>query len=440
MFIRNLLKKHAPPFVKKIIQKLRAFSFNAKVIYYFILQSIVRPYKIKKLIKKDKIKVAFFLQDITIWKYDILYELLVQNKKYEAIIFVIPFINLNEQLQKTLLQNTFQQCLQRGYKVINSFDQTTHSWIDIKSIFNPDIIIFTNPHFSTLDKYYISNFKFRLNLYAQYAFHVSNLNKIQYNQLFHNLLWKQFCETKMHQKFAAENSFIGKFNTIYTGYPGTWKFITPDKTIPSPWKINNKSVIKIIWAPHHTIFPNDSGLAYSNFLQYAKDIKEFITHNKYIHIAFKPHPLLRNKLYMHPDWGVIKTNNYYEFWKNLENGQLEEGEYHNLFNFSDALIFDSGSFVAEYLYVNKPSIFCWRDDHIPERFNDFGKLALNIHQKAQNFDDIKKFIENVCQKIDPKITERKQFYYHWLIPPNNQSPSENIFDFLNKTFKITPTK
>jgi DivIVA domain-containing protein len=57
--------------------------------------------------------------------------------------------------------------------------------------------------------------------------------------------------------------------------------------------------------------------------------------------AFKPHPLLRDTLYQHPDWGKERTDAYYGRWESMPNTQLETGAYVELFKQSDyAAAFD----------------------------------------------------------------------------------------------------
>ena len=52
-----------------------------------------------------------------------------------------------------------------------------------------------------------------------------------------------------------------------------------------------------------------------------------------VQIAFKPHPLLKEKLIKL--WGAQATDDYYRKWDNLPNGQLETGDYVDLFKTSD---------------------------------------------------------------------------------------------------------
>jgi CDP-glycerol glycerophosphotransferase (TagB/SpsB family) len=189
------------------------------------------------------------------------------------------------------------------------------------------------------------------------------------------------------------------------------------------------SLKRIIWAPHHTIDFRE-GLGYSNFLRYHQIMLDIAENYKdKIQIAFKPHPLLKVKLSKHEEWGKQRTHNYYLTWENLDNGQLETDDYVDLFNTSDAMIFDSASFLAEYLYCGKPSLFTFSDSNTKDRFNEFGKLALEQHYHAYNETQIMDFIENVvCAGKDIKKENRKVFYHKHLIPPNDKTASENIYN------------
>ena len=251
---------------------------------------------------------------------------------------------------------------------------------------------------------------------------------MQFNQDFHNLLFRGFYETKIHKKIAKKYSKTRARNIRITGYPGLDNLLLNKIQNQDPWK-NTKNVLKkIIWAPHHTI-DDKSLLCYSNFLSYHDDF--IVLSEKYrneIQIAFKPHPLLKPKLYEHSEWGKIKTDCYYEKWQNLENGQLALEDYIDLFLTSDGMIHDSGSFLVEYLSTSKPALFVMRDTDIRDRFNDFGKLAFENHYHANNFNDIEEFITNVVlENNDILYKQRKIFIKTHLSQNTDKTASEKIY-------------
>ena len=86
-------------------------------------------------------------------------------------------------------------------------------------------------------------------------------------------------------------------------------------------------------------------------------IYEYVKNNtKTTSWVFRPHPMLRAGAVQQ---GVFKSeeeyDNYLEMWNELPNAQvIEGGMYVDIFETSDAMILDSVSFLAEYLYMHKP--------------------------------------------------------------------------------------
>jgi len=218
-------------------------------------------------------------------------------------------------------------------------------------------------------------------------------------------------------------------NALVTGYPGIDNLQYGIRLENNLWKDDDITKKRIIWAPHHTIDFRER-VGFSCFLRYYETMidiaKEF---EDRIQVSFKPHPLLKNKLYDHPQWGREVTDQYYRRWEELDNGQVNTDDYVDLFNSSDALIHDSGSFVAEYLSCGKPALFTISDDSVTQRFNEFGKIALDRYYQAFNESDIESFVELVIgEREDTKRNERDEFYKTYLLPKNSKKASVNIFE------------
>ena len=147
-----------------------------------------------------------------------------------------------------------------------------------------------------------------------------------------------------------------------------------------------------------------------------------------IQIAFKPHPML--KPYLYNKWGKQSTDSYYNKWAQFKNGQLETGEFEDLFLTSDAMILDSISFIAEYTAVNKPALFTIGNSS-RVNLNDFGNINFTVlyHTKNDMKKDIEEFVQNVVIKgRDYKRAGRQSFITNYLMPPNGKSSAENIYD------------
>jgi hypothetical protein len=93
------------------------------------------------------------------------------------------------------------------------------------------------------------------------------------------------------------------------------------------------------------------------------------------------------------------------------------------------MIFDSISFMAEYLYTGKPSLFMVRDSSISNKFNEFGTMVFDLLFKSYNQNDIIDFInQNVLSNNHTFIDMQKSFIYKYLKPSNDQTASLAIFN------------
>ena len=423
----SLIQKYSFLIPKRIRKFIRTSYEN-----YLIRSIESKQVKSLKTVKqKSKIKVAFFVIHDSVWKYDTLYKLLNDDVRFEPIIVICPHLTDSfEQSLKTMHQanNTF---IKKGYNVVMTFNENSRTWLNVKETIKPDIIFFTNPHKITRKEYLITNYPNTLTCYVQYSFHITHLHELQYNQLFHNLLWSSFCETSTHLKFAEKHARNKASNVVVTGYPGLDEMLDEGRIKQNQWKLKDPDIKNIIWAPHHSISENDT-LAYSCFLQYSDFMLNLLERYKNkIQISFKPHPMLRQNLVNKDGWGKRKTDDYYNTWANATNGQLDEGGYIDLFLTSDAMIFDSASFMTEYIFTEKPSLFTVHDEQLVTRFNEFGKEVFQKHYHGNNENDIISFIDNVVLLgDDKKKNERSEFRMDYMSQQKNNSASLNIYNYL----------
>jgi hypothetical protein len=396
---------------------------------YLIKRASKRHRKALEIVrKKENIKVAFFLTHESVWKYDVLYDLMFRHSRFEPVIFVCPVVNYGMENMLFEMDKSFVSFKNRGYNVIKTYDNETEEYLDVKKTFSPDIIFYTNPYEGLQDyRFYIKQFSKTLTCYVPYAIMTVNYEFI-YNLDFHNIIWKVFSETPIHREIALQNQKNKGRNNIVTGYPGFDQLLinkTPNRDV---WKNKNFTLKKIIWAPHHSMTELNK---VSNFLEYYDFFLELAyNYRDKVQIAFKPHHLLRVKLEK-DYWGKEKTDIYYNKWENLVNGQFEDGDYIDLFLTSDALIHDCGSFMAEYLITGKPSLFMVRDESVMEYWNNFGEKAIAVHYQSRNKKQLIDFIENVVlNENDWMREERNNFVENTLIPKNKLTASENILEYL----------
>ena len=390
-------------------------------------------HKINELRKQDKYKVLFFLQTPSVWKYDTLYNKLQKSKLFDPIVIVSPYnVHLNYDKQECfrVMQQTESFAKAKGYNYISAYDWEKHKWRDIKKQCSPDIVFFTKPYKDTLPAYHIYNYTDVLTLYVPYGINCMHLYHNNYELPFQSLLWKLLLETDFQKHYAEIYEKSHGDNVEVIGALAMEKLMQADYKPHDVWKPQGKKKKRIIWAPHHTV---DYLFNFSNFLNYCEDM--LVLAEKYqdeVQFAFKPHPVLKFKLINL--WGLEKTEAYYRRWEELENGQIEQGDYIDLFKTSDAMIHDSASFTVEYLYAKKPVLFQIRDEKVKDEFNSFGQMCLQQHYTAYSIEETEQFIRDVViGGDDPKKKDREQFYRQYLYPADGVMPSDKIFNLLKTT-------
>lgn len=436
--IAKTLKRISPVFLyngfRVVYRRLKPMIKLLHAIYLKIkLKKVQANHKkaLEKVRKKEKIKVVFFALFDAVWKYDDLYRLMEKHPRFEPVILVCPVVNYGNENMLEKMDSCYKLLIEKKFNVIRSYNKDNDTYVDVNKEIQPDIIFYTNPYKGLIhNKYYITEYQNTLTCYVPYSF-VLFEDKWAFNQPVQNLCWRVFYPHEVYKGITEKLNDNNK-NVRITGYPTYDRFYCNKRQIiPNIWKTNNK---KIIWAPHHTI--GDSyGFSFSNFLCLHEVIFEIAEKFKnQIEIAFKPHPLLKDRLYLHKDWGKEKTNAYYRKWDELPNGIKAEGDYVDLFMSSDAMIHDSGSFIVEYHYTLKPVMFFTNDSQYNELFIVLGREALDAHYKGNTRNDIELFIENVVlQNKDIMYATRKTFFDNYLVPPHGKCVAENIIAEINNT-------
>ena len=380
---------------------------------------------LERLSGKKTIKCVFLALFPSVWKYDKVFKLMKDNPRFAPIILACPIVNYGHKEMVERIKVCAEFYKQKGYPVITAYDDVSDRYLDVKKEMAPDIIFYTNPYQGLIDdRYYITNFKDILTVYVPYFINSSIDNQFSCNLLLHNLVWRKYLEYDYELELSRKAQRVHGRNVVVTGYPGIEDLI--DDNIPlddAVWKIKDRKLKRIIWAPHHTLEASIYG--HTCFLEYAYPILDLVKKYKNkAQFVFKPHPILKSKL--RKLWGEEKTESYYNLWKTLPNTDISEGEYIELFKGSDAMIHDSGSFVVEYLYVNKPVLRTISDVPLEKQFNQFGLDCLDHYYKARNIEEIEQFIQNVINGVDPLKEQRTKFVNEVLMPKG--SPSQNIID------------
>lgn len=438
--IKEVIKNNLPGSILRVVSFLlypyhQFRSYKRERSYINHINKIRQQHQIAlhSLQGKKHIRCVFLALFDSVWKYESVYRLMVNDTRFEPIILVCPIINHGEKNMHEKMEACYLYFQKKGYNVMKAYDCDTKKYVDLRKELYPDILFYTNPYKGLIDdRYYIDKYDDILTVYVSYNYGNSKDFNTFFNLKMHNYVWRYYAETEKHKSYAVSFAKNHGKNVVVTGYPGIEDFIAPDYISKDVWIDKTHKKKRIIWAPHHSIEPVGM-VFYSCFLKY-KDFMLAMA-EKYqndIEIFFKPHPLLKNKLYEF--WGKEKTKHYYQLWAEGINTRLVDGEYTDLFLTSDAMIHDCGSFLIEYLYVNKPVMRTFNDEDPKEMYNEFALNCLNYYYKANNEHDIEVFIQSVINGVDPLEEDRTRFVNEVLMPKGGM-PSENILNDIIDSIK-----
>lgn len=428
LFVEKMLKAH-----KKIFRKLKDLKKKIKQKKNEILLRKNQEKKYVELQTKlkngEKIKVCLFVSRISCWTFASLYKLLQRSKCFEPIVVVKPFMFQGHEAMMDYMNVTYNKLKTEGYNVIKTYDEETGMFLDLKKTINPDILFYTKYWIKQFHpNYYISNFLDKITFYTSYCFDITHHPEVMNFEL-NNKVDRYFMASNIHKAMAVQAMDNKAKNVYVVGSPKLDVFFDKTYKAMDVWKPQKKKKKRIIWAPHHSDqFPQHlyQFNAFYELTEFMLDLAR--KHENEIQIAFKPHPMLLP--YLYKKWGKESADAYYEKWANLSNGQLETGEFIDLFLTSDAMILDSISFIAEYTAVNKPAFFTVSSAS-RVNLNEFGTINFEVLYNTQTNlkEDIEKFIVDVViNGEDYKKEKRTQFIEKYLLPPNGKSASENIYE------------
>lgn len=381
----------------------------------------------------------FFVLYDNMWKCDGLFRLLMSSERFSPFIVSCPSPYHPKEFSmsnQTRLESFFKA---KGFPYYNGYNFDSEEWFDIKA-FEPDIIFYQQPYNAGYKGFKIEAlWKRCLFGYIPYTYELED-NPNMVNNLLMNIAWKVFLPSTFEVEKQRAYLLTNGENLIATGSPLGDILVQDVPVNNNPWKVKDKSLKRVIWAPHHSILEDDM-LHYSNFLEIAEQMLDVVQHYEdKIQFAFKPHPVLKRKLYIINGWGIKKTDEYYKKWAELPNTTLVEGEYVDLFKSSDAMIHDCSTFTAEYLFTKKPVMFIARENHT-SCFNEFGRACYNMHYIGRGINDVVQFLQQIVLKGDDyKKNERESFFVNSLYSSNKEDAASRMYAEFLKSFEVVNTK
>lgn len=393
---------------------------------------------INNLSDRKKIRVIFLAIHASVWKVDSVFKRMLDDPLFEPEILICPSTIHGARLMHEDMSRASEYFRLKGYPIRSAL-KDDGTWLELADL-NPDIVFFTNPYKLTKSQYYEDAYKNYLSCYVPYYFmatnHAGNIVE-QMNTHMLNAMWRIYWPHDYIFKEFSHHSVIKGKNSMVVGYPATESLLNTESISKDTWKTQSFKKKRVIYAPHHTISDDDASL--STFLRYGSLLKELaVEFQKEIQWSFKPHPMLKNKLYLHPDWGKGRTDKYYSFWENEDFTQIDLGGYDDLFVQSDAIIHDCSSFIVEYAFTRKPALYLFNEGRTGDSFlNDFGKGVFEMHSRATKSEDINNFLINLVNENNSRVKLNSTFFDIYLDEFYGEAlPSEMIINDIKRGLSL----
>lgn len=368
-------------------ENIKKYFYDKKVAQNISYISHNKPRVIKKLrqklAEKRKLNVIFYVYDETKWKCQSLYDLLLNDGRFEVKIIATKSaaINTDNPTYQSIkdVMKTYEFFKNKGLNVEYGYDIKKNKFIPFKK-FNPDIIFYQHPWYVERTQGPVVCSKFAFTAYVPYYFpmEIEGIDKkIDYYLRFHKYIERYYALDKMIEtklKTKMDNKGV---NVIAVGYPNLDNFA------------GNEEGDYVIYSPHWTV--GGLGDQFGTFEWSGRFMLEYAKSHPEIKWVFKPHPLLYKALI---DTGMMlkeEAEEYYSSWEKIGT-KIEDGDYLKWFKKSKMMITDSCSFLGEYFVTEKPLILLMAET---SQFKSLNHPILKTYYCAKNLDELKDFLKTL---------------------------------------------
>ncbi|MEI4233692.1 CDP-glycerol glycerophosphotransferase family protein [Roseovarius sp. D22-M7] len=379
------------------------------------------------------IRVAFLVSNTASWKVGPVLSRMLEDEDFQTIAVICPVV-------AGQLSHVADQTAEavRRYLDMQGFAYVDLTGVDESDAkaeldrLDPHLVVFTNPHRLVPEALHDDLFRQRLSCYVPYSHEVMQYgdDQEQHNQESHNAFWRIFVPHDASRRCYAEARIRGDAGVSVTGFPACEPLMEPATARePSPWQPQDRAKARVVYAPHWLWRPDIKMATIDTFgdamMRIADDYREDIQW------ALRPHPMLRPKLMEDPAWGPARTQAFFDFWEHSEFSQIHEDDYVPLFRTSDALIHDSGSFLAEYLYLRKPVMYLMTEETGDKYFNSFGRAAITACEVGRSADEIRRFLDDLLAGQSAPVGH-SAFFRQEIAPHLETPPSQKICDEIKR--------
>lgn len=389
-------------------------NYNRQIDNQVRQYSIMHEMKLEKLKEKiakgHKAKVFFMTQGAAAFGGASIYRAMEKSDVFDPYIFCISkrdiwYGDYYEAVQRDIL--FFEE---RGFRAINAYEE--NKMAKDLSVLKPDIIFWDSPNLYGP----ANNSHFRLDLinwrfltcYIPYGLLMVDSFYYHYDNINIRTSWKYFLDTNRSYSRALSDAEFNGFNIVKAGYPKFDDYeMAKDEELPVKLQNMRKTVI---YAPHWSL---DIENNFATFYLYKDIILDYAINHPEINFVFKPHPELGFRIKaLHKrgtlDFSYKDYEEYMKAWDSLPNGLcVTQGGYISIFERSDCMITDCGSFIGEYLPSLNPCIYLFNPDK-RNQWNSYtpaAKEILDSYYIANTVDDLDRLFNTIV--LDNHDEKRK---------------------------------
>lgn len=377
-----------------------------------------------KIKRGERIKVAFLhmyateIQDLN------LFEQMLESPYFDPYFIVVPVLFGDQQHLEFNYNRTLMELTEKygSNRVLSGYNTRTQECTDYTNQFD---LASTNTPYDGLTKYYFKSRYWTSKgipvLYIPYYYMgLCRVTRENLQRIDFNYFWKIFVPNQFTKSLAKEYMANRGKNVFVTGYP-KYDYLSAVSYTPHIRK-------RVVIAPHHLI-GNDI-LDRGGFREYAEFLQGLPSKYPQVDFIFRPHPQLFETLKKY--WPKEDIDNWLnQFLSNANVTYSIEGDYIELLANSDALIHDCGSFVAEYLYFNKPCAYLYRKgvDYKAMQLK-LGLQCLEEYYPIREENDWYRFLEDVILSGKDVRKERRETFAKKHIMVNHPHATQAIYNHI----------
>lgn len=386
-FYARLYQKESSDLRKQICKQYRYVSI------LFHLRRAIRKLKLGKI----PIRIVFLGEDPLHWKsMDSLYHACLSDSRFKTHV-----VNMGYTWQ------SFKECSSFFAKNhIEFIEDEINNRIQL-NLLNPDIFVVSIPYEGCRPNGYETGVLLRYaNLVyipysIDYATGEKGMNQCLFNLVTIKNAWRIFARSEKMDDVYRKYGRVKSGRVVSLGTPRIDQYYTSSSSdvLPEEVQAASKGKFKIIYSPHWSID------GWSTFLRNANHIRRLVQENKDCYLVFRPHPGLKSTLKNNK---LMSEDEFLNFFDSNRCYLYEGDNYYGLFHWSDMLISDFSSFLAEYAPTRNPIMYLHREDGWGLG-DTIREDIFNSCYVARSEDEITTIFQQIKNGLDPLKGKRERY-------------------------------